>query len=232
MAARLPQMVCLWSEQARQSPVQQRAATPLDGGGCGPDQRRLPPRLRRDQPPGGGAAHAGILDRRGGDGGGQSVVRAERGNGRAPHALRGDGGGRPGWRLHRAGRFRRTVGPPEEGANDGARPRPRGAAAPVGGRRATARRALRRAALTAVLERRRILLWAAGPLAVLVVVVLVALAIVDRMAARAICDRRAARASERRGSAMTGTAVHVDDVDLSLVGGTATVRGFTIANPS
>lgn len=74
-----------------------------------------------------------------------------------------------------------------------------------------------------MLERRRILLWAAGTLAVLVVVVLVALAIVDRMAARAI---------ERRGSAMTGTAVHVDDVDLSLVGGTATVRGLTIANPS
>jgi hypothetical protein len=57
----------------------------------------------------------------------------------------------------------------------------------------------------------------------LVLVVLVALAVVDRMAARAI---------ERRGSAMTGTAVHVDTVDLSLAHGTATVRGLTIANPS
>src|SRR5262245_26207203 len=189
MAARLPQMVRLWSEQARQSPVQQRAATPLGGGRCRRDQCRVPPRVRRDEPPGGGAAHAGILDRRGGDGVGQSLVRAECGDGRAAYPVCRDRSGRARRRLHRARRLRRTVGPSQEGADDGTRARSRGATAPVGDLRATDRRAVRRAALNAVLERRRIVLWAAGTVVVLVLVVLAAPAVVDRIAARAI-ERR------------------------------------------
>jgi uncharacterized protein involved in outer membrane biogenesis len=77
--------------------------------------------------------------------------------------------------------------------------------------------------VSAAVEQRRLLAWVAGTVAVLVIVVLVALEIVDLITARAI---------ERRGSAMTGTAVHVDGVDLSLLRGTATARGLTVANPS
>jgi hypothetical protein len=66
-------------------------------------------------------------------------------------------------------------------------------------------------------------LWAAGIVAALAVVVFVVLQAVDVIAARAI---------ERRGSAMTGTAVQVDGVDISLAAGHATVRGLTVANPS
>jgi uncharacterized protein involved in outer membrane biogenesis len=72
-------------------------------------------------------------------------------------------------------------------------------------------------------NQRRIVFWAAGIVAVLVLAAFVGLQVVDSIAAREIASR---------GSAMTGTAVHVDDVDLSVISGSVTLRGLTVANPS
>lgn len=73
------------------------------------------------------------------------------------------------------------------------------------------------------MNQRRLAFWAVGIVAVLVLVAFVGMQVVDAIAAREIASR---------GSAMTGTAVHVDDVDLSVISGSVTLRGLTVANPS
>jgi hypothetical protein len=72
-------------------------------------------------------------------------------------------------------------------------------------------------------NQRRIVFWAAGIVALLVLAAFVGSQVVGLIAAREIASR---------GTAITGTAVHVDDVDLALFSGSVTLRGLTVANPS
>ena len=78
-------------------------------------QRRLPSGLCRHQPADRRPAHAGLVVHGEGIGARQRPLRPERRHGRAADAVRRDGARCARRRLHRPGRLRRGLGPPEEG---------------------------------------------------------------------------------------------------------------------
>ena len=137
--APLPPLARLRPVEARQPAVHARARPARAGGRPAAHQRRRPPGLRGDQPPVRGAAVV-RADR---DAAAEPDRRPERGAGRAPLALRGDGPRPPGGELRRPRRPRREPRRSAARLDVRARPGPGDRAAPVGRLRGAHRRDVR-----------------------------------------------------------------------------------------